>query len=274
MKNQLLITNIQRFSLHDGPGIRTTIFLKGCLLKCPWCSNPENQEMKTEKYFIDGIEGIYGEYYTQERLIDECLKDKSFYNGTLERENWTIDNADNLNLLPGGITFSGGEFLLQMNEIKPVCEILRKEGIHITGETSLFAPTEKLLLALECIDFFYVDLKILNSVKCKKIEKGILNLFLINLNILMKSKKPIIVRVPVIGGYTDDEWNRKAIFTLIEKYKSKILKIELIKEHNLGAKKYLSLGKYYSYKGIQKKDLDLYLNELAKIGLPIEICSI
>lgn len=107
----MLITNIQRFSLHDGPGIRTTIFLKGCSLRCPWCSNPENIKPYPEKYYKDGIEGIYGKNYTCDEVYNEIIKDRAFYD-----EN-------------GGVTFSGGEALLYVNELLPLLEKLKKERI-------------------------------------------------------------------------------------------------------------------------------------------------
>lgn len=69
---KILLTNIQRFSLYDGPGIRTTIFLKGCSLRCPWCSNPENLISVPQNYIKDGISGIYGKYYSQDELVSEA----------------------------------------------------------------------------------------------------------------------------------------------------------------------------------------------------------
>ena len=85
----MLITNIQRFSLHDGPGIRTTVFLKGCSIKCPWCSNPENIKNYPEVYYKDGVKGIYGKEFSLDEIYAEIVKDRVFY-------------EDN-----GGVTFSG-----------------------------------------------------------------------------------------------------------------------------------------------------------------------
>ena len=141
----MLITNIQRFSLHDGPGIRTTIFLKGCSLRCPWCANPENIKPYPEKYYKDGIEGIYGKNYTYDEVYNEIIKDRAFYD-----EN-------------GGVTFSGGEALLYVNEILPLLEKLKKERITIAVETCLFIPTENLRRVIPYIDYFYVDMKILDK---------------------------------------------------------------------------------------------------------------
>ena len=274
MNKELLVTNIQRFSLHDGPGIRTTVFLKGCSLRCPWCSNPENIGPTIQKYNIDGIQGTYGKYYSQEKLIEECLKDKAFYTGKLKSNQWNVKKAENIKLLPGGVTFSGGEFLLQIRELEPVCKKLKHEGVHIVGETSLFAPLENVQIAIDCCDLLYVDFKIMNMHECAEIENGSLDLFLNNLDAVMKSEMPVIARVPVIGGYTDNKENRNEVFSLITQYKKKILMVELIKEHNLGMKKYHSLGLAIVYHGVEYGMMELYRSELLEIGLPIDICSI
>lgn len=115
----MTITNIQRFSLHDGPGIRTTVFLKGCSIRCPWCSNPENINHQIEKYVKDGKEGFYGKEYSVDEVLKEVLKDKIFY-------------EDN-----GGVTFSGGEALLYAKELLPLMEQIKQNNISIAVESSL-----------------------------------------------------------------------------------------------------------------------------------------
>ena len=101
MKEKILISNIQRFSLQDGPGIRTTLFLKGCNLRCPWCANPENLENNIKKIVKDNREYIFGYYMEVEKLKEELIKDKSYYE---------LNN--------GGVTFSGGEPLLQFKKLE------------------------------------------------------------------------------------------------------------------------------------------------------------
>lgn len=278
--NNILITNIQRFSLHDGPGIRTTVFLKGCSLGCPWCSNPENLLSKPQYYIKDGVIGTYGNYYDSEALIQECLKDKLFYEGKLNEPHfWTIEESSDIENLPGGVTFSGGEALLQMPVLVPVCEILHSQAIHIAVETSLFVPQGNLRIALNYIDFFYVDMKILNSERCKEIERGNLDLYLSNLKILFSwndkngRKKPVVIRIPVIGSYTDDENNRKDVHELLAGYKDKILMIELIKEHNLGEVKYESLGLKLDYHGVDDSLMERYKDELKDLDIPVKVCK-
>ncbi len=278
MNNQILLTNIQRFSLHDGPGIRTTVFLKGCSLRCPWCSNPENIISTPQEYIKDGLEGTYGIYYEPEELTTECLRDQPFYEGKLSTlDLWTITDAENIELLPGGVTFSGGEALLQMPVLVPVCEALHGSGVHIAVETCLFVSEENLSLALENIDFFYIDMKLLSTERCLDVEKGEIELYLNNLDIVMKSGVPVVIRVPVIGSYTDEPSNRTAVHDLIETSKEtggNILKIELIKEHNLGESKYKSLNINMDYHGVDDELMEKYKNELSDLGILTEVCKI
>lgn len=233
MKDKVLITNIQRFSLHDGPGIRTTVFCKGCSLRCPWCANPENLEAEPEQYVKDGKQGTYGQFITCDELYGEVMKDALFYRQQ--------GRGTGLEALPGGVTWSGGEALLQADKLEPLFQKLRAAGIHQCVETCLFVPADKLAIAMEYLEFFYVDIKIMDKERCRSILHGELELYLTNVKTLFAAQKPVVFRVPVIGGYTDGEENVEAIVELIRKYRP--LKVELIKEHNLGQGKYVSLGR-------------------------------
>lgn len=238
----MIITNIQRFSLHDGPGIRTTVFLKGCSIRCPWCSNPENISHQIERYVKDGKEGFYGKEYSVDEVLKEVLKDKIFY-------------EDN-----GGVTFSGGEALLYAKELLPLMEQIKQNNISIAVETCLFVPSAYLEMVIPYVDNFYVDLKVMDKERCSFLLKGNLDLFKSNLAILAKSKK-FNVRIPVICGYTDDEDNIRSIIDVIREYSSSIEMVELIKGHNLGDNKYVSLGKDVP----QKAEVsDLFLEEYRK----------
>ena len=281
MKLNILLTNIQRFSLHDGPGIRTTVFLKGCSLHCPWCSNPENLTSSPQPYIKDGIPGTYGKYMSPDELVHECLKDKAFYEGKIASPDlWTISSADQIEQLPGGITFSGGEALLQADALVPVAQSLHEENIHIAVETCLFVPPSNLNLALEMVDFFYVDVKILDTARCSSVEHGNLDLYLSNLHTLLSwtdengRHKPVVIRIPVIGSYTDEPTNRKLVHDLLDKYRDSILKIEFIKEHNLGESKYKSLGMQLDYHGVDDRLMEQYKIELSDLGILTEICKI
>lgn len=271
-KNLPLITNIQRFSLHDGPGIRTTIFLKGCSLQCPWCSNPENIQPYSEAYIKDGCQGIYGQYWTCEEIYNYVLKDRLFY-ASSNREHYRISSYEELNDLPGGVTFSGGEPLLQTLQLQPLFQQLKQEKIHMSVETCLFVPQDKLELAIKYIDLFYVDIKILDQVKCAEVLHGNLKLYMNNLDTLFNSGCPVIFRIPVIGNHTDDMSNQMQVLSILEKYKP--LKVELIKGHNLGNLKYKTLGrKVPKYTSVDDATMTNYLKQIESCGLSAEICKI
>lgn len=266
MKERILITNIQRFSLHDGPGIRTTVFCKGCCLCCPWCANPENLTAQPEQYVKDGKPGIYGRYISCGELYEEVMKDELFYRQR--------GRGEGLNALPGGVTWSGGEALLQAGKLEPLFQKLKEAEVHQCVESCLFVPTNKLELAMQYIDLFYVDIKILDKERCKSILHEDLEQYLANVNALFEAKKPVVFRVPVIGGYTDTEENIEAVTSLIRQYPP--LKVELIKEHNLGKNKYISLGK-------TPLDLNTVTDELMErlksgieedSGVPTEVCKV
>ena len=288
-EKNILLTNIQRFSLHDGPGIRTTVFLKGCSIHCPWCSNPENllhREQRYVKMDHNGKveeEGTYGKWYSPDELYSEVIKDKSFYGYC------NANSATYLDSLPGGVTFSGGECMLQMKELDPMLQRLNDEQIHTIVETSLFCSSVQLSIAIKHIDLFYVDIKVLNDDLCSSSLGGRIELYKNNLVTLQNSGKPVVFRLPVIGGYTDSEENRKAVVELIEskaKSYSNLLKIEILKEHNLGTNKYQSLidgGNEImlpEYNGVSDELMGQYKIEIEEglmiVGssIPVEICKI
>lgn len=288
-EKNILLTNIQRFSLHDGPGIRTTVFLKGCSIHCPWCSNPENllhREQRYVKMDHNGKveeKGTYGKWYSPDELYSEVIKDKAFYGSC------NANSATYLDSLPGGVTFSGGECMLQMKELDPMLQRLNDEQIHTIVETSLFCSSVQLSIAIKHIDLFYVDIKVLNDDLCSSSLGGRIELYKNNLVTLLNSGKPVVFRLPVIGGYTDSEENRKAVVELIEskaKSYSNLLKIEILKEHNLGTNKYQSLidgGNEImlpEYNGVSDELMGQYKIEIEEglgiIGssIPVEICKI
>ena len=254
---KIIVTNIQRFSLHDGPGIRTTVFLKGCYICCPWCSNPENISPRYEEYIPNGIGGIYGKAYSSKELFDEIIKDHIFYDET------------------GGVTFSGGEVLLQAEVILTVLKMLKREKITVAFETSLFAPTNKLNMILPYVDYFLVDMKIMDEEKCKKIIKGDIVQYKKNLDILTSTRN-ITVRIPVIAGYTDCEENRKMIINELKRLQKSIIKVELIKEHHLGVSKYESLNLALpDYYGVSDNIMINYKEEIeSAVNILVEICKV
>lgn len=260
---KLLITNIQRFCVHDGPGIRTTIFLKGCNLHCPWCSNPENIH-KEKQFFYNqdkciGVEKncAYGkcrfsdhvvtkqklEHLTKEEIsicksgalgVYGIEKDiNTLYNELLEDEIfWKIQ---------GGVTFSGGEPLLQIKPLEKLLVLLKEKGIDIAIETALFVSENNIQRIMPYVDHWLVDIKLMDKNDCLKVIGGNIDIYLKNLDYLIcEGGRDIWLRHPDIEGYTDGGDNLKKIESLRNNYHC--LKYQVIPGHYLGEKKYLSLG--------------------------------
>ncbi len=221
-KRLVRITNIQRFCLNDGPGIRTTVFFKGCSIHCPWCSNPENMLYKIQPYFSDSeAAGNYGYDITLERLKSELKKDLPFY----------IDG--------GGITLSGGEPLIQFPEYMPLLKQLKSDGISIAIETSLFAEPDTVKTALYYIDCWYIDMKSLIPQICKNILGGDMELYLNNLSLVSKNTESLCLRIPCAHSIADTPENLDFVIKTIKRLGIK--NIEIFKIHNLSEKKYKSL---------------------------------
>ena len=267
MENNLLITNIQRFCLSDGPGIRTTCFFKGCTVNCPWCCNPENINSCVEEYFDENGDTLsFGKYYSNEELFEILLKDKLFYNEI------------------GGITFSGGEALLQFYKYEPLLKMLKDSKINICIETSLFVDNNTLNDSLKHFDYYIVDIKILDEDKCKRIVGGNFSLFNTNLDTLLKSNKPITIRIPVIKDYTDGSDNKIKIVSLIKRIadNKNIKCIELLKGHNLAKHKYECLATknkniaFHELYDISDEEINDYKKSIENVcpNIPIRILKI
>lgn len=254
----VLITNIQRTSLHDGDGIRTTVFFKGCTLDCPWCANPENISPKIEYYFEEkncikdnftclcnkdctiisdctdyssvscpiGAINTFGKEYTEEDLYNELLKDKIYY---------SISN--------GGITFSGGEPLLQLYKLEKLLKKLCKDKINTAIETSLFCPDNLLKEVINYISFFYVDVKSLEKNIVENMLGGNLELYLHNIDTLFRYSKNIVFRLPLVKNITVTENSLNLLNTFLSNYRP--LRVEYFSVHNLAKEKYKKLKKSF-----------------------------
>lgn len=216
------ITNVQRFCLHDGPGIRTAIFFKGCSIHCPWCCNPENICYDLQPWQDEnGESGVFGYDITLKELFDEVMKDKVFY----EDE--------------GGVTLSGGEPLLQIEKCIPLLKELKENGIRIAVETALFVGKSAVMTALDYVDWWYVDMKLVVPEMCRDVLGGDIDVYKSNLKIVAEKTKNLCIRIPGHYYVAEDE-NIKNIIKIIRI--NEIRKVELLEIHDLSEKKYLVLG--------------------------------
>lgn len=252
MKNTIMVSNIQRMCFHDGPGIRTTVFLKGCSIHCPWCSNPENINFYKEKYSIDEECGVYGKEYYSEELIDVLKKDEMF---------WGKD---------GGVTFSGGEALMHAKVLENVFTALKREGINIVVESAMFIPEDCLHIALKYVDYFIIDIKILDQDLCRKVLGGDLDIYFSNVEKVYKAGKKMMFRVPCSYEYTFTYENRDKIKKFLMKYKD--IRVQIFGIHDLGRKKYDSLEKpFWEHHKLEDADLQGFCNEINQMGIVAEV---
>ena len=244
-----LILNIQRYSLHDGDGIRTIVFFKGCPLKCPWCSNPESrcfqpQTVKMESKCIHckhcsfdvdecptGAITQFGKYMTVEEVITEVQKDMIFYRTS-----------------SGGVTLSGGEVLSQSAFAIELLKQLKSLGINTAIETSGQGNTQSLKELATYLDLILFDLKIMNEEKSKLLLGADINLIKNNFKTLVNLHKKVIPRVPLIPGYTLDDENIKDIITFVKSLNLK--EIHLLPFHQYGSNKYKLLNVDYKLKNV------------------------
>lgn len=225
MSTQGVVFSIEEFAINDGPGIRTTVFLKGCPLRCRWCHNPEGLSPKPQ--LMKGFDGdeICGTYYDSDVLADKLLKDKAFYE-----------------MNSGGVTFTGGEPTAQADFLLDVLEKLR--DIHTAVETSGYCSQEIFNKVLEKVDYVLFDVKHCDSDEHKR-WTGVENkLILQNLKALCESGKRFVVRVPLIPGVNDSLENMMATKKLIEGCKN-LDRIELLRYHKTAGAKYAKVNMEY-----------------------------
>ncbi len=222
---QGVIFNIQRFCIHDGPGIRTTVFFKGCPLRCAWCHNPESQSLHIENMRENGKEEGCGMYVSVGEVMDEVLKDRIFY----EHSN-------------GGLTLSGGEPLMQPDF---ACELLReakRHGLHTCVETCGFARAEDVARVAQFTDLFLYDWKLTNNEQ-HQMYTGVQNTPIWeNLRYIDTTDAKIILRCPIIPHINDTDEHFQGVADMANSLKN-MLAIEIEPYHSLGNHKYAKLGK-------------------------------
>jgi pyruvate formate lyase activating enzyme len=259
-----VIFDIQRFSLHDGPGIRTTVFFKGCPLKCLWCHNPEsiNPDIELAFYTHKCIncgscilvcptgalqnDDLKGKKYDREicqfcwKCSEACASEALKVQGKRYRVEEVLTEV--LRDLPfykqsgGGVTLSGGEPTFQFDFCLALLEACKENNISTALDTSGFVLWERLERLLPFVDIFLYDIKHMDSEEHKRLTGVPNEVILENLLKLDKVGKPIEIRIPIIPGYNDSEENIEAVSNLIKGLKS-IKGVKLLPYHKLGLSK-------------------------------------
>lgn len=271
-----MIFDIQRNSYVDGPGIRTTVFFKGCNLRCKWCHNPESQAAARQMmFYADKCTGcgrckavcpnrletcdfcgrcelfcpadvrkICGKEYTADEILTEIIKDKAFYDTS-----------------GGGVTFSGGECMLQLDFLYEILKKCKENGIHTAVDTAGCVPWESFEKILPYTDLFLYDIKAFSS-ELHEQGTGVSNKpILDNLTRLSgeRDKADILVRIPIIGGFNDDEAELSKMATFLKRIQCE--KVELLPYHAMGEHKYDALNREHErYSMPDKAAMDRFRN--------------
>lgn len=257
------VFDIQRFCVHDGPGIRTTVFLKGCPLRCGWCHNPEGLTMEPQAIFHQeacigclrcggsrtvetaancpsGALKVSGTVFEPEKLLSEVLADRDFYGDD------------------GGVTFSGGECLLQADFVAEMLRLIKGQGITSAVDTCGFVPWKNIEKTLGLCDTYLYDIKLSDPAKHKRYTGQDNGLILDNLQNLSRAGARLWIRVPVIPDVNDDPEEMGKIAQIVASTPG-VEKVTLMPYHTLGISKYRTLGMVPGYetdKMISKTKLD------------------
>jgi pyruvate formate lyase activating enzyme len=256
------VFNIQRYSLHDGPGIRTTVFLKGCPARCLWCHNPEGQSFAPEVLVVEtrcascgtcaavcphgapppgsglctacgacveacpaGARQLAGREMTVAAVVDEVLRDRVFYEES-----------------GGGVTFSGGEPLAQPEFLAGLLAGCRAAGIHTAVDTCGFSSPERLLALASLVDLFLFDVKLVDDSRHRALTGLPAAPILDNLRSLAAVHRNVWIRVPVVPGHTDAEVDVAATAALAAGLPG-VRRVSLLPYHRTGTQKLRRLGR-------------------------------
>lgn len=227
------IFDIQRYSIHDGTGIRTIVFLKGCVLRCRWCCNPESQEYGIQTMMVAGKPKIIGQDVTVREVMETVVRDRTFYHRS-----------------GGGLTLSGGESLCQPEFAAALLRAAKENGINTAMESMACAPMETIDSILEWLDVYLCDVKHMNGEKHKEFTGRDNALMLSNIRKIAESgKTQLVIRVPVIPTFNDSEREITDIARFADSLPG-VKRIHLLPYHRLGQDKYEGLGREYLMKDI------------------------
>lgn len=256
METKGRIFDVQRFSVHDGPGVRTIIFLKGCFLRCRWCCNPESQRYEIETMTMNGKEKVVGKDVTVAEVMEIIEKDRIYYRHS-----------------QGGVTLSGGECLAQPEFAADILYACKQRGINTAIESTGFADFDKIEKLLPNLDLYLMDIKHMDSKKHKEFTSQPNERILENARRIAKSGVKLIIRVPVIPTFNCSKEEIRDIASFARTLDG-VDELHLLPYHRLGEPKYEGLGREYLMKdvgSIPGSHMELLKRTVEEVGLKCKI---
>lgn len=240
------IFDIQRFSVHDGPGIRTIVFLKGCPLRCRWCCNPESQSYEIQQMTMNGKVKTVGRDVTAGEVIAEVERDHGYYKRS-----------------GGGLTLSGGETLTQPDFAVALLALAHQRGINTAIESTGFADFSVIQKILPHLDLYLMDIKHIDSDKHKAFTGQPNDLILANAQKIARSPVKLIIRTPVVPGFNDTVEEIGAIARFAASLPG-VEEMHLLPYHRIGSDKYKGLGREYTLAHIEPPSQE-HMNKLLEV---------
>jgi len=246
------IFDIKEFAVHDGPGIRMTVFLKGCPLRCAWCHNPEGLSPHPQTMTGPAGPRVVGRKYTSDEIA------------VIVNQQGEI-----LRMNEGGVTFSGGEPLMQADFLYEVLDKL--DRLHVLLDTSGYAPQQTFRKVVRRSDLVHFDLKLMDPAAHRKYTGQDNTLILANLHALPESGTPFVVRVPLVPGVTDSTANLAAVARAIAAMEG-LLRVELLPYNKAAGGKYRACGMGFRPDYNEDKDVNADIRVFADAGVTAKVC--
>ena len=246
-----IVFDIKEFAVHDGPGVRTTVFLKGCLLACMWCHNHEGQSIQPQVIRSLSGERVAGREFSAKDLA------------SLLNEQATILRTND-----GGITFSGGEPLFQAEFVAEVIDHL--DGLHVLLDTCGYGPQQDFLLLLARSNLIFFDLKLIDAEAHRHYTGCDNDLILNNLQLLSDSGKPFIIRVPLVPGVTDTNENLAVIANTVAKLPG-LIEVDLLPYNRAAGSKYEYAGMKFMPEYDEARPLNINMQIFERAGLKVKL---
>lgn len=260
-----IIFDIKKFAVHDGPGIRQTIFFKGCTMNCWWCHNPEG--IKSHQEVVEVEKQLDGKVFIEKETIGKWMTVEEVMN-EIEKETVFFDESG------GGVTFSGGEPLNQFNFLLVLLQECRRKNIHTTLDTTGYCNEIKFRRLLGKVDLYLYDIKTIDDALHKKYTGVSNKVSLNNLRTLTEAKENVILRFPIIPGITDTSENINDLKAFLGSFNHNIKEVHLLPYHNIATNKYKRLyitNRMEGVRSLGKKDLSGLKTEFEKEGYIVRI---